>query len=136
MEHESIGGGVLPNKCVRRPTDAFESQRISQPSGIRSLKLMAVPSEIVLAAIFLCTIGSFAQSSAMFRGDLAHTGVYRSAAPKNIKHILWEFKTRRTHLLIASCCRRHCVSAATIIPSTPSMQAKAVRYGNSKRKRM
>jgi outer membrane protein assembly factor BamB len=29
----------------------------------------------------------------MFRGDLAHTGVYGSAAPKNINHILWEFKT-------------------------------------------
>jgi hypothetical protein len=54
---------------------------------------MAVASEIVFAAIFLCTIGSFAQSSTMFRGDLAHTGVYGSAAPKNIKHILWEFKT-------------------------------------------
>jgi outer membrane protein assembly factor BamB len=29
----------------------------------------------------------------MFRGDLAHTGVYEGTAPKNIEHVLWEFKT-------------------------------------------
>src|SRR5258708_25312601 len=93
MEHESTGGGGLTNKCVRRPSGAFERQKISQPSGIRSLKLMAVASEIVFAAAFPCTTASFAQSGTMFRGDLAHTGVYGSAAPKNINHILWEFKT-------------------------------------------
>jgi outer membrane protein assembly factor BamB len=85
--------GGLSNKCVRRASGAFERQTISQASGILSLKLMAVASEIALAALFLFTIGSFAQSSAMFRGDLAHTGLYGGAAPKNIKHILWEFKT-------------------------------------------
>ena len=84
----------LSNKCVRWPNGAFERQKkISQPSGIRSLRLMAIASEIVLAAAFLCTTASFAQSGTMFRGDLAHTGVYGSAAPKNINHILWEFKT-------------------------------------------
>ena len=29
----------------------------------------------------------------MFRGDLSHSGVYKSAAPKSISRVLWEFKT-------------------------------------------
>jgi len=46
-----------------------------------------------MAAIFLCATASFAQTGAMFRGDIAHTGVYASVAPKNINHVRWEFKT-------------------------------------------
>ena len=36
---------------------------------------------------------SVAQGGALFRGDAARTGVYPSAAPKSIEHVLWEFKT-------------------------------------------
>jgi outer membrane protein assembly factor BamB len=34
-----------------------------------------------------------AQGSAQFRGDPAHTGVYAGAAPKEITHVVWQFKT-------------------------------------------
>ena len=33
------------------------------------------------------------QSTTMFRGDVAHTGVYRTSAPKTINHVAWEYKT-------------------------------------------
>ena len=56
------------------------------------MPMFTVPKAIA-AALLVYTTVSFAQSGAMFRGDLAHTGVYKSAAPKNINHVLWEFKT-------------------------------------------
>lgn len=45
------------------------------------------------AAVILCVTPVCAQTSTMFRGDAAHTGVYESIAPKDISHVLWEFKT-------------------------------------------
>jgi len=41
----------------------------------------------------LCAVVANGQSAAQFRGDLAHSGVYASAAPKEISHVAWEFKT-------------------------------------------
>ncbi len=32
-------------------------------------------------------------SDSMFRGDLAHSGVYPGPAPKSIDHVVWQFKT-------------------------------------------
>jgi eukaryotic-like serine/threonine-protein kinase len=54
---------------------------------------MSITSAKAIASVFLCATASFAQNGAMFRGDIAHTGVYASTAPANIHHIRWEFKT-------------------------------------------
>ncbi|MBI2515883.1 MAG: PQQ-like beta-propeller repeat protein [Opitutae bacterium] len=40
----------------------------------------------------LSALGAVAQESAMFRGDARHTGVYRTAAPKNLE-VKWTFAT-------------------------------------------
>ncbi len=63
------------------------------PAKAHGLKSKFITSAALLAAALRCIPGSFAQSSAMFRGDIARTGVYQSAAPQNISHIAWEFKT-------------------------------------------
>ena len=45
------------------------------------------------AALLVSSAASFAQGRTMFRGDLAHTGVYPGSAPSSIGHVVWEFKT-------------------------------------------
>lgn len=54
---------------------------------------MLTDSRKILAVLMLCTCAAFAQDEAMFRHDLAHTGVFSGAAPKGITHVLWQFKT-------------------------------------------
>jgi outer membrane protein assembly factor BamB len=36
---------------------------------------------------------ALAQGATQFRGDAAHSGVYQSSAPREISHVLWQFKT-------------------------------------------
>jgi outer membrane protein assembly factor BamB len=45
------------------------------------------------AAVLFCAAAGYGQSTTMFRGDAAHTGVYASAAPKSIDHVAWQYKT-------------------------------------------
>ncbi len=62
--------------------------------AVKSLfNLMSILQVCLFVMLSLCTTGSFAQGSSMFRGDVAHTGVFQSDAPKSIRHILWQFKT-------------------------------------------
>jgi len=54
---------------------------------------MLINSRNILAVLIFCICAAFAQDETMFRQDLAHSGVYSSAAPEGISHVLWKFKT-------------------------------------------
>jgi outer membrane protein assembly factor BamB len=56
--------------------------------AMRPVLLLSVPT-----ALLFSSAHTIAQGAAQFRSDSAHTGVYASAAPKEISHVLWEFKT-------------------------------------------
>jgi outer membrane protein assembly factor BamB len=62
-----------------------------------TLRTIPMPTSFALkrnlAAILLSTAAMFGESVPMFRGGLAHLGVYPGPAPANINHILWQFKT-------------------------------------------
>lgn len=48
---------------------------------------------LVLSAAAACGQSAALSHSAMFRGDLSHTGVYASKAPASIRYAVWRFKT-------------------------------------------
>ena len=52
---------------------------------------MKIAPALVLAACALSAAA--AQAQTMFRGDAAHTGVYRDAAPRTLKGVKWTFPT-------------------------------------------
>jgi outer membrane protein assembly factor BamB len=88
---QSAGGSGLAEKHVRRLCGVVRP-RAGLLSEIRSMNLESIASVAALIAVCLCAAGTSAQTT-MFRGDLAHSGVYPSPAPENISHVLWEFKT-------------------------------------------
>ena len=45
-----------------------------------------------LATLFLC-LTAFGQGSAMFRGNLAHTGVYNATGVPKFSQVKWKFHT-------------------------------------------
>ena len=58
--------------------------------------LTSATNRLLLFVVLALLAGSatvFAQSSAQFRSDSAHSGVYAASAPKEISHVVWEFKT-------------------------------------------
>jgi outer membrane protein assembly factor BamB len=57
-------------------------------------KVSAFSLQFCLSAVLLsCSAHLPAQGTTQFRSDPAHTGIYAGVAPKNISHVLWEFKT-------------------------------------------
>ena len=46
-----------------------------------------------LLAAFLLSLTAFGEDSAMFRGNLAHTGVYNAAGVPKFSQIKWKFHT-------------------------------------------
>lgn len=61
--------------------------------GPFSFNFRFIQAFLLVALCIFCAVRLPAQDSAGFRGDHAHTGLYPSAAPKSISHLLWEFKT-------------------------------------------
>jgi len=75
-----------------RRTGSEQKRKMNSPrrAGLRRISISAA---CLAAGLLASTAGSSAQSQTMFRGDLAHTGVYSGSAPKGINHVAWEFKT-------------------------------------------
>lgn len=65
--------------------DALSSQK-KYPRKTVLARLCAV-------AVLLSAVSLAAQSSAQFRADASHSGVYAGDAPKEVTHLLWQFKT-------------------------------------------
>jgi hypothetical protein len=47
----------------------------------------------VLLAVLWFTTAAFAQDTSMFRGNLAHTGVYEAAGAPKLSGLKWKFHT-------------------------------------------
>ena len=70
-----------------------EQQRKTHSPRLSGLRRISMAAACLVAGLLASTAASSAQSQTMFRGDLAHTGVYSGTAPKSITHVVWEFKT-------------------------------------------
>src|SRR5262245_58221395 len=55
---------------------------------------MMPPINVTLTVALMAPVAAiFAQDAPMFRGDLAHTGVYQSAASRTLDVVKWKFST-------------------------------------------
>ena len=61
-------------------------------SGFLRLFRMKMARRCLLAALLL-SLTAFGQDAAMFRGNLAHTGVYNAAGVPKFNRIKWKFHT-------------------------------------------
>jgi outer membrane protein assembly factor BamB len=68
-------------------------QAIMNTSKILAWAMQPVLFLPVPAALLFSPVHLPAQGAAQFRSDPAHTGVFASAAPKEISHVLWVFRT-------------------------------------------
>ena len=53
---------------------------------------MKIARRSLLTTLVLC-LSSFGQDAAMFRGDLAHTGVYKAQGIPRFSQVKWKFHT-------------------------------------------
>ena len=53
---------------------------------------MKIACRSLLSPLLLC-LSSFGQDAAMFRGDLAHTGVYKAQGVPKFSQVKWKFHT-------------------------------------------
>lgn len=77
---------------IERQTGSEQKMKVNS-SRVSGLRRISISTAWLAGAMLVTTAASFAQSQTMFRGDLAHTGVYPGSAPKSIGHLVWEFKT-------------------------------------------
>ncbi len=57
------------------------------------MKHLKFPLTHLIALTIVFSATALAQQSAMFRGDAAHSGVYRGPAPTNTAQVKWKFQT-------------------------------------------
>lgn len=77
-------GNRLPNPAAQEPTDADRRRHGHIRAGLASM---------MIAQALLLALPAGGQDASMFRGNLAHTGIYPGAGVQKLQGIKWKFKT-------------------------------------------
>src|SRR5689334_4225159 len=83
----TLGGAGISRIVTSRGSSTLHATALTIPARMPPINVT------LLIALSAPVAALSAQDAPMFRGDLAHTGVYQSAAPRTLDVVKWKFPT-------------------------------------------